>query len=111
MVHSRAPGADLISSNNPTKQPRLFFLLLLPFGCFVKTIFTPKRTHTKTAKHEQEQANDNDRLPEKMMPNTRRVSPLIGTILIMQRPIHGTWPPTGTLRPMQVALNCRVWLG
>ena len=52
--------------------------------------FSHRSEHTKTAKHEQEQTNDNDRLPE-----SRRVSPFIGTILMMQSPIHGTWPPIG----------------
>ena len=60
---------------------------------FREVLFAHRSEHTKTAKHEQEQAND--------------VSPFIGTILMMQRPIHGTWPPIATLRPMQVALNYR----
>ena len=44
---------------------------------------------------------------QKMTPTVQRVSPFIGTILMMQSPIHGTWPPIGTLRPMRVALNYR----
>ena len=66
--------------------------------------FSDRSEHTKTSKHEQEQANDNDRLPETMMaplafhrndPNDAKSDS------------RNDSPPIGTLRPMQVALNCR----